>query len=81
MAMTKEEMRLQEIEDVLYEIKDAVAAIEFNKATDKPFEKHEARLNKAMEKAEKLQIKAYRINIYVDIGLEEAEECLKEQGF
>lgn len=84
MAMTKEEMRLQEIEDVLYEIKDAVAAIEFNWLIKKPFDKYVARLDKARVRAKELQIKTERTSFYVDLGRQEAKECLeelKERGY
>ena len=80
MAMTAEEMRLQEIEDVLYEIKDAVLAGEFNWATKKPFDKYVARLEKAKARAKELKIKEERIAFYVELGRQQAHECLEEQG-
>jgi len=81
MAMTFEDMYLQEVENTLYEIKDAVAAIEFNWAVVKPIEKYVERLDKAKEKARKLNIKTERIDFYVELGKKEAKECLEEQGY
>lgn len=81
MAMTKEEMHLHEVEDVLYEIKDAVSAIEFNRVIKKPLEKHMEKLDKAKARARDLRIKTERIDFYVGLGKEEAKECLEEQGY